>query len=529
MQHHGASPVVPGRFIGFGSILIALGLLAGCGNSEEVVYHTPPVVEREAARPLQERIRPAAVTEDTLNDWYFQLIVVPADFPQVCRPEGEWRPTAAFHRNFEAHFARMILEELEEDDLDGLAEAMDQARERVGEFLYLKSLEQGVEVTEGEVRAAFEESRDRFSRPETAIFDFFFLGEGESDVVGPVVDTPPADLVALEEMANAGASIQELRREAVLRGIVYSEQRSRAQRGTLPPMLEEAIFSTPEGEHSGVRRTEAGWHLILMRSIQPGQEPDFDRASEVLKSRLQHQKVEALRGKIRQLDMAGEPDDDEAREKAFFQELYTGMEDHVDRLEEMMYNNEVVLAYQRRLSSQDFDITEEDVRKEWEEHRDAFTRRAHYHVLEALVPLQDEDVDTTDPGAEQAARVERRREIMQWLEMLAEEGRGFLELEPGEAGFPLRVVDRESHPQGPRGAMLDLAVEDLEVGAFSMPLPSRQFFHVYQLIGKEDPRPMEFEEARRQVETVLKIERMETEYGRLGCQAMELAKEAEDR
>lgn len=511
------------------TLLLALGLVgacSGCRNQEDPVQATERITPPTAppSSPL-ERLIPIEATEELLDAWYSHLIPAPTDIPQKCQPEDPKEVTARLRRDFESQLARLILEEVGgEEALDGLAEAMEPAREHVLEFLYLKTLEGGIEVSEEDIRRAFEENQDRFARQEAAHFHFFFdeFSEGSTN------DAPPESLQGLLAMGREGASMAAIRREAVMQGIVYSERPSRVVRGTLPPLLEAAIFSAPVGEFSDIRRTENGWHLIQLNSIQPAQDADLEHATPILRDQLRHEKTMALRGEVRDhlrggdegLD-SGDLDD---RERDLVISLYRQGTDTLERALAMVHNNHVINSFHAAVfGGGGMEFTEEELRDYFEEHREGFVRRTHYHVLEAQVPLHPSDADVSTPWLEQQARVERRREIMEWIDRLTREGRSFLELEQGEAGFPVRILDRESMPQGPRGAMLDLAVENLEVGEYSLAMPGRQFFHVYQLIGREDPAPMDFEQARPLAERGLLYRHLEEQYAAVACRAMETA------
>jgi hypothetical protein len=48
------------------------------------------------------------------------------------------------------------------------------------------------------------------------------------------------------------------------------------------PPFDEAAFSTPVGEVSGVVRTEYGYHLILVTDYQPAEAPEYEDVADVV-------------------------------------------------------------------------------------------------------------------------------------------------------------------------------------------------------------------------------------------------------
>lgn len=135
--------------------------------------------------------------------------------------------------------------------------------------LYVRSRigDDAVQVTEDEIRAAFEARRATLEpRPATVVFMQIVLAVEPSDSARVQARVLLEDL---RERARGGEDFAELAR-------TYSQDPSAQnggdlgwfRRGTMVPEFEEAAFSLLEGEISDVVETDFGYHLILVELVR---------------------------------------------------------------------------------------------------------------------------------------------------------------------------------------------------------------------------------------------------------------------
>lgn len=79
--------------------------------------------------------------------------------------------------------------------------------------------------------------------------------------------------------------------------------------------------------------------------------------------------------------------------------------------------------------------------------------------------------------------------------------------EAGALSQELRVIDRGTQPEGPRGRVLDLAVASLRAGEWSGIEQTQRGFRLFLLRAIQAPRARSFEEAREDVVRVWELSR----------------------
>lgn len=482
----------------------------------------------ESAEDLLQLIAPTEVDEEALTAWYGRLVMEPALVPASCRVvDAGTFPSDEVLRYFELLLAGTLRQKIADvERLHGIHRA---AGERALEFAYNRSLQESVSVPEEAIEAAFEADRESFRRSGVAHFNFFFVPFPDGEAPGEDAE-PPAELAEIARLADKGTEIESLRIEALRHGVAYSERPARGVEGSLTPLIEQALFGAEPGSWTGIVQTENGWHLFEVQSVRPGEEPSLERAAPRIEARLQREKTEALRARIREAmrqeeegrALAAEAEGEELDgllERAFAERLFADRMDDVARIGRVIANNAVIELWVNQLPEQ-VTFSEEELRAEFERNPGRYRAPEETSVLEAQVPLpRAEDFDS--PRDHQTARVEMRRRLLLWTDELREEGRSFADLEAGEAGFPLRVIDRGTRPQGPRGAVLDRAVANLEEGAFSPPVVGREFYHIFELTERHPPRETTFEEARDRVERMMRAETINRLYEEAACAALE--------
>lgn len=108
--------------------------------------------------------------------------------------------------------------------------------------------------------------------------------------------------ILLREEAEAETILQDLRS-----GISFEEAARRysrapnaarggevgwVERGQLPRLFEETIFSLAEGERSGIVRTDGDfYHLFQVDQIAPGGEPSLDQVRPIIEERLREDEI----------------------------------------------------------------------------------------------------------------------------------------------------------------------------------------------------------------------------------------------
>ena len=134
-------------------------------------------------------------------------------------------------------------------------------------FSKLRSLENEVVVSEGEVAQYYEDQKEQFERPERIRVRQIFL---RAPSEGPERARARARLELVREELQAGAEFTELARlfsqapGAEEGGIIGWQQR-----GDLVDTLEEAAFSLGAGEISKLLETPGGVHILKVDEHQP--------------------------------------------------------------------------------------------------------------------------------------------------------------------------------------------------------------------------------------------------------------------
>ncbi len=132
-----------------------------------------------------------------------------------------------------------------------------------------EDLAKEVSISEEELRAEFESRRDEFGVPERrGVEQMVFADEAEALAAKALLD---------EGRVFAAVSESTLERGPVDLGMV-----SREDLELQVPEMAEVAFALEAEAVGGPVESPFGWHILRVKTIEPGQEPDFEAAREEL-------------------------------------------------------------------------------------------------------------------------------------------------------------------------------------------------------------------------------------------------------
>ena len=162
-----------------------------------------------------------------------------------------------------------------------------------------KKLEEGVTVTPDEVQQYYKQHQDDYRLAETVTVRHILIKTPTADASGKVdqkaVDAARAKAEDIQKQLKAGASFADLATK-------YSDDPGSAkQGGLLPPLtrgrtvpeFEQAAFSTPAGQTTGIIRTTYGFHIIHVESKQDARMKPLDEVKGDIEPIIKRQKVAA--------------------------------------------------------------------------------------------------------------------------------------------------------------------------------------------------------------------------------------------
>ncbi|WP_038053685.1 SurA N-terminal domain-containing protein [Thioalkalivibrio sp. ALJ1] len=151
-----------------------------------------------------------------------------------------------------------------------------------------EGLEAGVDVTEDEIREHYRVNRSRYEEPEVRDVQLIRIQETGED--------GEAKIRELRERLESGEDFAELAEE-------YSEDSLTADRGgrmgevargDLDSTLETVIFTLPEGLISQPVRTDRGWYILEVTSIQEAQPQPFEDVRDDVEQDLRDRTAEQM-------------------------------------------------------------------------------------------------------------------------------------------------------------------------------------------------------------------------------------------
>ena len=156
--------------------------------------------------------------------------------------------------------------------------------------LSLDSIEQSIEVEEGDVYARYQENRASYTSTEIRDASHILITVSGDEDADPAL----ARITAIRERVEAGESFADLARE-------FSEDPGSAndggslgevERGIMVQPFEAALFSMEVGQLSQPVKTSFGWHLIKLNSISGGETQSFDTVKSALEGEIRSELAE---------------------------------------------------------------------------------------------------------------------------------------------------------------------------------------------------------------------------------------------
>jgi parvulin-like peptidyl-prolyl isomerase len=146
------------------------------------------------------------------------------------------------------------------------------------EKLQQKVVEDGDEVTDADIAAYYEKNKSRFRQPETR------------DLLLVLAKTRSTAEQARSELEGGAPWAQVAKEHSI-------DAASRSQGGRLPAVakgqqekaLDRAIFSAQEGEITGPVKTQFGYYVFEVTSVQPGKQQSLEEARDTIRNLLRSQ------------------------------------------------------------------------------------------------------------------------------------------------------------------------------------------------------------------------------------------------
>lgn len=140
-----------------------------------------------------------------------------------------------------------------------------------------KDLAKGIEISEDELKEAFDERRGRYTTPERRTLQQMVLHDEDAAKRAEKMLADGTDFAQVaKEVANQQGDAIEL-------GTVLPDQ--------IPPDLREAAFGIAEGTVSQPVKTAFGWHIIRAVKVVPGTSKSFDDVKDELRQELAEEKA----------------------------------------------------------------------------------------------------------------------------------------------------------------------------------------------------------------------------------------------
>ena len=162
-----------------------------------------------------------------------------------------------------------------------------------------KKLEDEVKISPEEVQQYYKQHQDDYRLPETVTVRHILIKTPTADASGKVdqkaVDAARAKAEDIQKQLKAGTSFADLATK-------YSDDPGSAKEGGLLPPLtrgrtvpefEQAAFSTPAGQTTGIIRTTYGFHIIHVESKQDARMKPLDEVKGDIEPIIKRQKVAA--------------------------------------------------------------------------------------------------------------------------------------------------------------------------------------------------------------------------------------------
>ena len=210
---------------------------------------------------------------------------------RVLLQEAERRDVEAPQEEVDATVERLRTNIPEGEDFQGLLEEAGfgseaQLRELVEESLRIDAvmadIREGVEVTDEQLRLAYQSERERFRTPEQ-VCARHILVETEEDAQAVLTELEEgADFAALAEERSTGPS-----------GPEGGELGCLTPGQTVEP-FDQAAFAAPVGEPVGPVETQFGWHVILVYERTEAGLTPFEEARDELRQQVAQERANSI-------------------------------------------------------------------------------------------------------------------------------------------------------------------------------------------------------------------------------------------
>ncbi|MDO6440649.1 SurA N-terminal domain-containing protein [Marinobacter sp. 2_MG-2023] len=193
------------------------------------------------------------------------------------------------------------------------------------------AVSEGVEVTDAEIEAFYQENKNAFSQPEQIDAAYITLSLGalaekieisqeeleayyaqragdlarEERRASHILIEDGADseqtMVAIQERLEAGESFEDLAQELSIDTVSAKEggDLGFAGRGVYDEAFEEALFALEEGEVSGPVQTSFGVHLIRLDDVRRSEVPPMEELEQQLRTELARERAQERYAEVR--------------------------------------------------------------------------------------------------------------------------------------------------------------------------------------------------------------------------------------
>ncbi len=157
----------------------------------------------------------------------------------------------------------------------------------------IDSLKSSIDVSEDELLARYESSREQLTTPETREASHILLtvksdaSEAEQDEVKQKIEELKTRIDQGEDFATLARQSSQDPGSAAAGGDL-----GEVEKGMMVKPFETTLFAMNEGEVSEPVKTQFGWHLIKLKKISGGKTRSFDEARDQLKQEIATEKAE---------------------------------------------------------------------------------------------------------------------------------------------------------------------------------------------------------------------------------------------
>ncbi len=156
------------------------------------------------------------------------------------------------------------------------------------------SLKNSIDVSEDEILARYDSSREQLTTPETRAASHILLTV-KSDADQAQQDEVKKKIEELKARIDQGEDFATLARQSSQDpgSAADGGDLGEVEKGMMVKPFETTLFAMNEGEVSEPVKTQFGWHLIKLKKISGGQTKTFDEAHDQIKQEIATEKAES--------------------------------------------------------------------------------------------------------------------------------------------------------------------------------------------------------------------------------------------